>query len=356
MRLVSIDMLKPEMVLARPVYQKDILVLKAGKDNISRYITSLLNMGIQYVYVEDGKSEGIDIPDVIAEQTRHQCKKILRRTMEAFVTEESANMEDLMNSVEQILAEILQNRDVQVSLNDIGAADEYTFQHSVSVAVYSLLMGRELGYNNTKMQMLAMGTLLHDIGKVLLDPSILYKTQNLSADEYEYVKQHPLAGYQMLRRNSNLPEASIQIAYTHHERLDGSGYPRGLKEEQLSEFSRIAAIADVYDALTTDRCYRGRWPSHKVIDLLIKNSGTEFSPDLVHLFIQQIAVYPNGSMVRLSDGTIGLVKDQNKNVPLRPVIRVIQDANGKDIKPYEINMLDVLSVTIVESELEILNK
>lgn len=353
MRLVSIEMLKPDMVLARPVYQKDTLILKAGSRNISRYISNLLNMGIHYVYVEDGKSEGIEIPDVIAERTRHDCKQILRHTMEAFITEERANMQELTQSVDQILMEILQNKDVQVSLNDISAADEYTFEHSVSVAVYSLLVGRELGYNTSKMQKLAMGTLLHDIGKVLLDPDILYKKGKLTMDEFEYVKQHPLVGYQMLRRNCHLPEQVMQIAYEHHERLDGTGYPRKLTEKQIPEFSKIVAITDVYDALTTDRCYREKWPAHKAVDFIIERCGTEFSPELVQLFIQQIAIYPNGSLVRLSDGSVGLVKDQNKNMPLRPVVRVIQNSEGKEISPYEINMMKTLSITIVESELEI---
>ena len=356
MRLIPTEMLKPDMVLARSVYQRDALVLKAGSRNISRYIPNLTNMGIRYVYVEDEQSRGITIPDAITEQTRVTCKKVLRNTIEKCLEKDSMNLSSLSDSVDEIIGEVIRNKDVQVSLNDTGATDEYTYLHSVSVCVYSLLIGRSLNYNKSAMQKLAMGALLHDIGKVALDAKILYKTEDLTSDEYDYVQQHVIAGYQILQYSAALPEISKKIAITHHERLDGSGYPYGLKSKQIHEFSKIVAIADVYDALTTDRCYREKLPTNKAVDYLIEKSGTYFAPELVQLFIRQIAIYPNGSMVLLSNRMQAIVKDQNRNVPLRPVVRVISDENGKSVVPYEIDLMEELSITIIESELEIRRK
>lgn len=353
MRLVSIEMLKPEMRIARAVYNQGALVLPAGRSGVDKYISNLRNMGIEYVYVEDDKSEGIEIPDAIAERTRTRCKQILQSTMQQFSVSDKFETTELENCVNSVISEILKNPDIQVSLNDIASNDEYTYTHSVSTMVYALMIARKLNYSEQKLTVLGMGTLLHDIGKMLIDKEVMFKDGELTKQEYEYVKMHALYGYQALRRITILPEQVRQIAYMHHERLDGSGYPQGLSGNELNEFIRIVSIADVYDALTTDRCYRKRWPANKAMDYLVERSEKEFDPVLVGLFTQQLAVYPNGSMVRLSDGKVGIVARQNRSMPLRPVVRVVMDSNGDEIEPYELDLLKTLSVTVLESELEI---
>ncbi len=353
MRLVSIEMLTPDMKIARAVYQQGALILPVGRSNVTRYIPNLRNMGIEYVYVQDDKSEDIEIPDAIAEHTRTNCKQILQNTIQQFAKTDRLELEALEQCVDEVIADILKNPDVQVSLNDIASNDEYTFTHSVSTMVYALMIARKLDYSKPMLGVLGIGTLLHDVGKMIIDSAIMYKSGKLTNQEYEYVKMHALYGYQTLRRIPTLPEQARLIAYMHHERLDGSGYPQGLRGEELNEFIRITAIADVYDALTTDRCYRKKWPANKAMDFLIEKSEKEFDPVLVGLFTQQLAVYPNGSLVRLSNGYIGIVCRQTKNMPLRPVVRIIQDPTGEDIVPYEVDLMKELCVTIVESELEI---
>lgn len=353
MRLVSIEMLRPEMKIARPVYQQGTLILPEGRSNVTRFIPNLRNMGIEYVYVVDDKSEGIEIPDAIAERTRTNCKQVLQSTMQQFAATDRLEIKELQQCVGDVISDILRNPDVQVSLNDIASNDEYTFTHSVSTMVYALMIARKLNYSEQMLGVLGMGTLLHDIGKMIIDPSIMYKASDLTKQEYEYVKMHTFYGYQTLRRIAMLPEQARVIAYMHHERLNGKGYPRGLAGDEISEAARIVAIADVYDALTTDRCYRKKWPAHKAMEFLIERCESEFDTTLVGLFTQQLAVYPNGSMVRLSNRYIGIVCDQNTNMPLRPIIRVIQNPEGKDITPYEIDLMRELSITVVESELEI---
>lgn len=354
MRLVSIDMLRPEMRIARAVYNQGALILPEGRSNVARYIPNLRNMGIEYVYVVDEKSEGIEIPDAIAECTRTSCKQILQNTIQQFSITDKLETKELEGCVEKVIAEIVGTPDVQVSLSDIASNDEYTYTHSVSTMVYALMIARKLNYNEQKMAALGMGALLHDVGKMLIDREVMFKEGNLTKQEYEYVKMHSLYGYQALRRIPTLPEQIRLVAYMHHERLDGSGYPQGLSGEELNEFVRIAAIADVYDALTTDRCYRKKWSANKAMDFLVERSGKEFDPELVGLFTQQLAVYPNGSLVRLSNRYTGIVSKQNRSMPLRPFVRVIQNPAGEDIVPYEIDLMKELSVTITESELEII--
>ena len=353
MRLVSIDMLKPDMKIARAVYNQGALVLPAGRANVARFVPNLRNMGIEYVYVEDGKSEGIEIPDAIAERTRNSCKQMLQNAILQFSITDKLETKSLEDCVGSVISEILKTPDVQVSLNDIASNDEYTYTHSVSTMVYALMIARKLNYNEQKLNILGMGTLLHDIGKMLIDHDIMYKEGQLTQEEYQYVKMHTLYGYQAMRRIATIPEPVRQIAYMHHEKLDGTGYPQGLRGSELNEYVRIVAIADVYDALTTDRCYRKKWPANKAMDFLMERSEKEFDPELVGLFTQQLAVYPNGSLVRLSNQFLAIVADQNRSMPLRPIVRVIQDPQGRDITPFEVDMMKELSITITESELEI---
>lgn len=353
MRLVSIDMLKPDMKIARAVYNQGALILPVGRTDVARYIPNLRNMGIEYVYVEDRQSNGIEIPDAIAERTRNSCKQLLQNAIQQFSITDRLETKELEDCVAAVISEILKTPDVQVSLNDIASADEYTYTHSVSTMVYALMIARKLNYPEQRMTLLGMGTLLHDIGKMLIDKEIMFKEGQLTQQEYEYVKMHSLYGYQTMRRIASVPEQVRLIAYMHHERLDGSGYPQGLHGDELSEYVRIVSIADVYDALTTDRCYRKKWPANKAMDFLLERSGKEFDTELVALFTQQLAVYPNGSMVRLSNQFLGIVADQNRSMPLRPIVRVTQDPFGKEITPFEVDLMKELSITIIESELEI---
>ena len=355
MRLVSTSMLKSEMVLAKSIYYRDCLVLREGQADVARFAESLSNMGIHYVYVEDKKSIGIEIQDAITEETRTTCKKIVRETIEQFTNGNTIDVTNMSEAINSIVDNVLQDPDIQVSLNDIYAADEYTYSHSVSTTVYALLMASRLGYNRLMLEKLAAGTLLHDLGKVLLDKKILFKECELTIEEFDYVKKHTTLGYEALKKCVGLTELSRLLSLQHHERMDATGYPMGVPAGDLHEFSRIVAIADVYDALTSDRCYRNRWSAIQAVNYLVECADTKFDTKLVSLFIQQIAVYPNGSMVRLSNKLIGIVKEQNRSMPFRPIVRVIADKKGKEIEMYEIDLMKELSITIIDSELEMYN-
>ncbi len=352
MRLVSLSMLKQEMTLAKPIYYRDCLVLKEGTSDLERYSNSLARLGIEYVYIEDSNSNDIEIPDVISEETRQMCKQVLRQTMEDFKAKTVIDIQEMSGAIYSIIDEILDNPDIQISLNDIGAADEYILTHSVSTTVYSLIIANKLGYSRPMLEKLGAGALLHDIGKILLDSKIVNKAGKLDKEEFDHVKKHTVLGYEALKKCVNLTELSRIIALYHHERMDGKGYPTGTPAADLHEFTRIVAIADVYDALVSDRCYRSKWSSNQAVNYLVEHAETQFDLKLVSVLIKQIAIYPNGSMVRLSDETIGIVKEQNKNFPLRPIVRVVTDKWGQDITPYEIDLMQSLSITIVESELE----
>lgn len=355
MRLVTLAMITEDMVLAQPIYHADNLVLKEGVSNINRFTKRLNNLGINSIYVYDELSDGIEIPDVISDETRRACKKVLKKTLDDLIDDNRMDSLELSDMTTQVIEEIIKNKDVQLSLNDISAADEYTLAHSVSTTIYSLVIAKELNYNKSMLHKLATGALLHDVGKVALRKEVIFKPDKLTKDEYDYVKLHVDIGYEILKKSSCITELSRIIALTHHERIDGSGYPKGLKSNEIHEFAKIVAIADVYDALTSDRCYRSKMPAHKAAEYLLQNLEGQFDAELVSIFIKQIALFPNGSLVKLSNNQFALVEKQNKEMPLRPVVRVIADSKKRKMRPFQLDLMEELSVTILLSEIELLN-
>lgn len=351
MRLVSIDMLEDNMILARDVVYREILVLRKGSKNIHQYTQKLYKLGIKYLYIEDNICNSYDTSDTISEDTKQLCKKTLVNTMNALVNHRSISLNEINCSIEHIINDIT-TKNIRNSLTDIRTIDEYTFTHCISTTVYALLIGRNMKYSKHMLEQLTIGALLHDVGKILLDSNILYKKEPLSDMELKYVKLHVMKGYEFIKNCPDIPELSKNVVLHHHERLDGSGYPNGLKENQLDSFSKIAGIADVYDALISDRCYRKKWKTNAALKFLLENSSTKFDADMLRVFMQNIAIFPNGSIVRLSDGRMALVKEQNTNMPLRPIIKIFADRWGQVTPIEEIDLLKVLSLTIVNLETE----
>lgn len=352
MRLISTSQVKPNMVLARPIYNDGCLILANGTNNLERYIRSLNRMGIYEFYIEDEISEGIDVPDAITIKTRNICKQLIRDTLRNFTKKGKLQVDNIESTIDLVIKEVLENKEVLISLNDIGTADEYTYTHSVSTTVYSLMLSKKLGYTGEMMKRLAMGAILHDIGKIYIDHDIMFKPDKLTDKEYEYVKKHTLLGYNALKSCSSLSELSRIVALTHHEYIDGSGYPRGIRGDELHQFSKIVTIADVYDALTSTRCYRPKWSNKQAMYMLMQSCGIKFDTDLVSIFLQLIAVYPNGTQVKLTDGRIGIVKEQNSGMPLRPIVRILEEADGTKTEMYEVDLLTELNVVIAEDEFE----
>lgn len=353
MRRVSTNMIRPHMSLARSIYYNDRLLLKKGCKDVERYVSSLEGIGIYHIYIEDELSEGIDFSEAITTETRDKCIKTLKTSMKSLITKGAVDINKMSDCIENLMDELMENSSVLISLDTISATDDETFIHSISTTVYSLLIASQLGYNRNLLKKLAMGTLLHDIGKTIINKDIMFKKGKLTKEEFQYVKQHTVLGYEALKKSTELPELSRIIALTHHEKLDGSGYPQGLTGRDLHEFTRIATIADMYDALTMDRCYRKSWSAKSAAEYIIENSADKLDAKLAALLLQQVALYPNGTIVTLSNNCTGLVKEQNQSMPLHPIIRILKDEYGQVVSPYDFDLYTNLNVVIVSSEEEI---
>jgi putative nucleotidyltransferase with HDIG domain len=236
---------------------------------------------------------------------------------------------------------ILRNPDAHVCLTQLKTRDDYTAQHSINVCVLALAFARHLGMSPSDMRALGVGSLLHDIGKLRTPLDILNKPGKLTPKEFDIIKAHPVDGRRILERRYGLPIRVAETAYSHHERIGGGGYPRGLKGQEIPLWGKMVAIVDVYDAITSDRSYhQGISPT----EALTKMYGwrlTDFDPDLLEQFIQCLGIYPVGTLVELASGEVGFVMSVNPESRLRPKVNLILDAQKNPLYPQRVvNLAD----------------
>ena len=351
MRLVNVRNLTSTMKLAKPIYHQDRVLLYPECNNLLDYKNRLLELGIHYIYVEDEKSKNIEVSDVVKPQTRQQSRKIIHNTIENISQNKKINVKQVNQTVKNLISEILERDKILVSLLNIKTTDSYTFDHSVNVAILSLLVGTRLNFDRSLLLKLGVGALLHDIGKAYIPEKILTKPASLTDKEYEIVKEHPQLGYENTKEYHNISPLSRTIILSHHERIDGTGYPQGLSKGDIHQLARIVAITDVFDALTSDRCYRDRWPVNKATNFLLSHAGTHFDSKLVNKFLRSVAIYPTGVTVKLTTGQQGIVKQQNPGWPERPVVRLITDQEGNELENYQtVDLMETLDLVIEDSE------
>lgn len=243
--------------------------------------------------------------------------------------------------VNHMIDSIFRNRDAIASLTQIKGHDEYTFVHSVNVCVLALTLGRHLEFGRADLQALGIGTLLHDTGKMKIPLSILNKPGKLTGDEFAEMKKHPLLGAEILRGAAGIPEEARLVVQRHHERNDGSGYPYGLTGREIGVFGQIAGMADVYDAITSDRCYSKAVAPFEGIRKIFDMGGRVFDMELVQKLVQCIGIYPVGTVVQLDTEEIGIVTHVNRCQLLKPrVLLVFRDSVRPYADPVEADLAD----------------
>jgi putative nucleotidyltransferase with HDIG domain len=230
--------------------------------------------------------------------------------------------------VKDINASVLRNPGALISLGRIKAADTYTFQHSVSICALLVSFSHALGMDAATVHEAGLGGLMHDIGKMKVPNEVLNKPGRLTEAEFAVMKSHAALSQELLSGVPGISSLVIQIAGEHHEKVGGGGYPRGISGEAISQLGRMAAIVDVYDALTSNRVYHKGLEPSEVLKKLLEWSGSHLDGDLVQLFIRTLGIYPVGSLVRLSSGRLAVVVEQGEDL-LKPVVRVVYDVGRK---------------------------
>lgn len=337
MRFVPVSCIREGMVTARQLIGKNgELLLNAGSRIQPSYAEKLRELGYNGIYVRDKLSDEIEIKDVISENLRYKTVKTLK---DAYISIENGkgvsekNLQSFNGIIAEIVENVLVNKDTMINMIDLKVFDDYTFYHSVNVAVLSIVIGVALNLNKKELFNLGLSSMLHDIGKVFIPKEILNKPGKLSEDEFEIIKTHSTVGYQYLKDHFNIPSAAYIGILQHHERYDGRGYPSEAKGKKISIFGKIISVADVYDALTSNRPYRKAMSPSEAIEYVMGGGGTLFDPMVADCFTGKIAPYPVGTCVYLSNNTVGIVLENYSDCSIRPKLKIIKHGDN-EIEPY----------------------
>lgn len=263
---------------------------------------------------------------VAAKNIRLDGKEVVRKVITDARNKHALTLDKPRQLVDRIATSSAQNSGALLSLCQIKEKDEYTWLHPVSASALMIAFARTLGLDEASVHDAGLGGLLLDIGKAFTPEAILQKTGPLTDAEFAVMKRHPSEGRSLLADVSSVPKAVLHIIGEHHERLDGSGYPNKLAGAAISRLGQMAAIVDVYDAMTADRKHQGATPPTAVLRKLLEWSKHSFNPELVQVFIRCIGIYPVGSVVRLESGRIAIVVEQSPKSLLQPKVRVIYHA------------------------------
>ena len=397
---IEFDQLSEGMILAAPIVDAEGIVelLSRGTKLSQRHIALIHKMGIMDVYIMEAEDEPIeevtmnlnnliktadangsnfdldkllnDLEEIDNHIYEPAQRSIVNRNMEINILTGEGNvpidikhkaaiddtksafdkirdegeldLDRIRKNIEETLPDMVRNNDVLMRLNQLKQTDDYTFEHSIRVSILATMIGKWLGYSQEEILELGEAGLLFDIGKLNIPEFVLKNPNNVSVDEYELIKKHAQFGYSILLRTKGVSSNIKYAALHHHERLDGSGYPLRLRENQIHDFAKIIMVCDVFDALITDRPYKKAISPLMAADYISWYSGKLFDSEVCYVFTHKLAEYYVGKMVKLTNGKEGKIVYVDTNFPTRPLIQVGEEFIDL-IKDRSINVESLLS-------------
>lgn len=355
MRLVSVNQLQAGMKLGKKIYSDEGLTLLAdGVELTDALIKRLARIDIGYIYIEDALTSDIVITGMLQDETRNQALKVIRNEFQHMsgasgISKGFYHLDKKFSKImDSILDDMSLQEDPMIMLLDMHTADNYLYVHSLNVCLYTLVLGIAHGYSKEELRVIGLGALLHDIGKTQIPVKIIQKPGKLTDEEFRHMQAHTEIGFRILKEEPNIPLLAAHCALQHHERIDGSGYPRGLKGPQIHEYAKWLGVADSYDAMTSNRIYKKAMLPHQAVEALYVGSGTLYEQKQLELFRDRVAIYPLGLTVKLSTGESGVVVKIDPTTPHRPIVRVLNGPEGETVVPFERDLSKVLSVVIID--------
>lgn len=274
----------------------------------------------------------------LAKTAYTSAKATVENIMDGIRIGRMIDMNEARETVNQVVEGILKNKDALAWLTKIKNKDEYTAEHSLNVSILSATFARHLGHSEEDIRSIALSGLLHDVGKAKVPNEVLNKEGRFTTEEANIMMAHAVHGRNLLMSMTNKDLAVIDVAHSHHERMDGKGYPRKLAASQIPYFAKVIAIVDAYDAITSNRCYDKGRASMEALDIIYKCKGTQFDTELALEFIKCIGVYPPGSIVELKTGEVGIVIETNEENKLKPRVLLVLGKDKKEIPRKIINL------------------
>ena len=348
---ITVNQLEPGMyVLSVRTKGKAVSIKSEGYISSKENIQKLINVGVTHLTVDPSKQKSAEktdkiLPEVKDKPEREASKKsghgvsldqemtkasklyddaksLQHKILNSLTEHKTINITEAKESTDAIVDSIFRNQDALSCMTRLRIKDEYLVEHSLNVSILMTLFAKHLDFKREVIEHLALGAFLHDIGKVLVPPEILHKPGKLTPQEYEVMKSHVNLGIEVLKDSPDLPELVNEVVQQHHERLDGKGYPNQLHEQQISQFGRMIAIVDSYDAMTAERVYKSGMHPIKAFKILMKEAPNGYDNSLVEQFVNCLGIYPIGTLVKLTSGKLGLISRLNKGQPLLPFVRV----------------------------------
>lgn len=352
--VIPVNQLKPGMYVIEIASQSGTMeIAQMGMVSNVKQITSLVCQGVLTVRIDlarsklDGEqSDAVSPPEVNAStaqtgrrssgngeggqlKTRHlyqEARELQGKLIRQLKAGEPIDITPLATVAEEMVDTMFSHGDAMLCLARIRAKDAYLMEHSMNVAILLANFGRYLGLERSVLKELTLGGLLHDVGKIMTPDEVLNKPGKLSDDEFVIMREHVVHSHDILKNTPGITPTMLEVAANHHERLDGTGYPRRLKGDQLSLYTRMSGIIDVYDAITADRVYKSGMQPTQAFRILLKGIDQHFDGELVTKFIKCMGVYPVGTLVLLSNQRLAIVMQRNEQQPLKPVVKVIYHA------------------------------
>jgi putative nucleotidyltransferase with HDIG domain len=265
---------------------------------------------------------------------------------DAAATEGSPDLPSALQAIDGLADAVTQNRTALVALTAMRNYDNYTFTHMVNVSILTMGQARALGIEGRLLREFGLSALMHDIGKVRTPKDVLNKPEKLTDEEFQIMRRHTVDGAEILRRTPEMPILAPVVAFEHHLRVDGTGYPAGARRSALNLGTMLCSIADVYDAMRSQRGYQEAFPTERILTVLQRNDGSQFDQHLVRRFVQLLGIYPPGNLVKLTSGEIAVVLQVHAPDPYRPRVRVLFEPDGSraDI-PHDRNLFDTSGET-----------
>lgn len=353
MLYIKSKIIRPGMILAKDIeyYNSDnttSTLLYKGEVLNQVYINRILYHNIPGVYIESIPSKEISFQPYLTKRLEDKSLSEIEGVFSKLKKQEnkldSASLKQISDIVYELTAEILPKKGLAHNIMEFKNYDDYTYQHCLNVAILNISTGVTLGLDENELHELGICGILHDIGKMFIPLDIINKPGKLTSEEFEIIKTHPMHAINQLR-NLVSPDVLMGIE-SHHEKINGSGYPHGKTGESIPLFGKISAVCDVYDALTSDRSYRKTCFPNEVIEYMMGAAGTLFDYDILKAFLRSIVAYPVGTYVKLSNNIIGIVvKNYSENI-MRPIVRIINEDNsyGEAIDLY--NDKKFMNITI----------
>ncbi|QLE87493.1 HD-GYP domain-containing protein [Shewanella sp. Scap07] len=344
-----------------------VAVANAGQIRSQESIDKLSKSGIQYVWVDAERSDescglkkASSLPakpivkkTVNREQSQIKAKKLLieakglvKKVLSETFEGKAVEVEPFEALADNMIASVLDDSDALKCVSALRTKDAYLLEHSINVAFLLITFGKYLKLEKNILRQMAIGGILHDIGKIKVDDEILNKPARLTPEEFEHMKLHQVYAAEIMAETTGLSQISKDVCLMHHEKLDGKGYPHGLKGDEIPLHGRMSCIVDIFDALTATRCYKEAMSPAAAFKVLLSLTPFHLDEKLVYEFIRCVGVYPVGSLVELSDGRVGIVWDAKNRDALHPILKCFYSNKHK-------RYVDVAMVDLLKSDLHI---